>query len=140
MGGKSFFIALLLIIDFIGTLFIEMKLPKLYTLELVLILVGIIFGIIVLIGNSSKARWAPAMTVLFFGISLANSTLLFFIVPAVITFLGLVVVNCAGIIAGLVSEPQKEQEVPAQQFDSVPVETYSNANYTTPTVIAKKKR
>ena len=68
-----------LIITLLGTLWLEQLLPRYVGLELALIAVLIVVALVTLFGSVADARWTAALAVIFFGISAANISLIYFV-------------------------------------------------------------
>jgi len=135
----------LLVVNFIGTIFIESKMPQYFTLELVIIVVGILLAVISLVGIAAEARWAWPFSTILFSLLLANSVFLYVNVPAIITFLGLLVVNIFGLLVSIISIEDVAQSLGAMNPDVSPLETYptgesAQVTYSAPAAKAKSSR
>jgi hypothetical protein len=135
----------LFIVNFVGTIFLETKMPQYFTLELVIIIVGILLSVISLVGIAAEARWAWPFSTILFSLLLANSVFLYVNVPAIITFLGLLVVNIFGLLVAIISIEDVAQSLGAMSPEVAPLETYpagepAQVTYNAPAAKAKSGR
>jgi hypothetical protein len=125
MAGRLWTILLVLVLSFIGTIFLEGKLEQYAALELVIIVVGILLSIIALVGIAAEARWAWPFTTILFSLSLANLVFLHVNIGAFVTFVLLLLVNVFGMLVSVLSiEDFGETMTPAASPESS-LETYA---------------
>jgi len=125
MTGRLLTILAVLVLNFIGTIFLETKLEQHATLELVIVVVGIILSIIALIGIAAESRWSWPFATILFSLSLANVLFLHVNIGAMGTFLALLAVNIFGMLIAIISIEDVASAVGAIAPDSAPLETYA---------------
>lgn len=101
--GRLLVIIATLVMSFIGTIFLESKMGQFAALELVIIVVAILLSIIALIGIAAESRWSWPFATILFSLMLANAVFLFVNVPALITFVLLIIVNIFGMLVSVLS-------------------------------------
>ena len=130
--GRLWTILVVMVLSFIGIIFLETKMSQYATLELVIIVVGILLSLIALVGIAGESRWAwPFVTVLF-SLSLANIVFEHVNVGAFITFVLLLIVNIFGMLVAVLSiedvaEAGGWNPQSAETADMTPLETYAAA-------------
>lgn len=72
-------LVIFLIVTLLGTLWLEQTLSRYVALELALIAVLVLVGLIMLFGASTNSSWAWPLSVLFFAVSVANISLIFWV-------------------------------------------------------------
>ena len=102
-AGRLFTMLVVLILSFIGMIFLETKMERFFALELVIIVVGVLLAIIALLGMASESRWAYPFTTILFALLLANTIFLFVITDAIGTFLIMLVLNLFGFLMSVLS-------------------------------------
>jgi hypothetical protein len=121
--GRLLVIIATLVMSFIGTIFLESKMEQFAVLELVIIVVAILLSIIALIGIAAESRWSWAFATILFSLMLANSVFLFVNVPALITFVLLIIVNIFGMLVSVLSiedsSPSVVSTAPAEETPHV---------------------
>jgi hypothetical protein len=130
-AGRLWTVLVLLVLTFIGAIFMESRMPQYAALELVIIVVGILLSIIALIGIASESRWAWPYATILFSLSLANILFLYLNVPAIGTFLVLLAVNIFGLMLSILSIEDIEEAVStwnATPEAVAPLETYALAS------------
>jgi hypothetical protein len=135
MGAiKALFMFCLLILNFIGVLFLFTKLAGgvSYYLEIIFILVALLVSLIYLIGVSFDTGWSGAIGSILFSANLANAVCLFLMIGAFFTFVFLVMFNSLGLLIAMFSAGNDDDD----DFEPIeePVETYD-----VPEEKAKKK-
>ncbi len=145
-AGRLFTVLAVLVLSFIGTLFLESKMEQYFTLELVIIVVGILLSIIALVGVASESRWAWPFSTILFALLLANAVFLYVNVGAFVTFVLLLLVNIFGMLVSVLSIEDISASMTNQWSpDAAQVETYAaepeaKVTYKAPKVKAKGKR
>jgi hypothetical protein len=121
--GRLLVIIATLVMSFIGTIFLESKMEQFAVLELVIIVVAILLSIIALIGVAAESRWSWPFATILFSLMLANAVFLFVNVPALITFVLLIIVNIFGMLVSVLSiddsSPSVVSTAPAEQTPHV---------------------
>jgi hypothetical protein len=126
--GRLLTMLVVLVLSFVGAIFLESKMEQYATLELVIIVVGILLSIMALVGIASEARWAWPFTTILFSLSLANLVFLHVNVGAFLTFVLLLLVNIFGMLIAVLSIEDVEQAMSAWNADTTgaaPLETYA---------------
>jgi hypothetical protein len=149
-SGRLLTILAVMVMSFIGTIFLESKMQQHAALELAIIVVAILLSILALVGIAAESRWAYPFATIWFSLSLANSVFLFINVPAFVTFLLLLAVNIFGLLVAILSiedtvdavgdwNPSTEGMVPLETYAAAaePQVTYKTG---TPAKKAAKKR
>lgn len=136
MGAIKMLFALgLLVLNFIGALFLLTKAGGIpFYLEIVYLLVAIFATLIFLAGLVFEARWAWPLATILFAVNLANAVCLYIIIGAILTFVLLILINSIGILASMLSINDEKEDVDLGVPEKL-VETY-NAD----AVDSKKKR
>lgn len=131
--GRLWTILVVMVLSFIGTIFLESRMARYATLELVIIVVGILLSLIALVGIAAESRWAwPFVTVLF-SLSLANIVFVHVNVGAFLTFVLLLIVNIFGMLIAVLSIEDVAETAgswnpqSAETADMTPLETYAAA-------------
>jgi len=110
--GLSRYIALLalLALSFVSALMFESRMVRWYTVELVVIFIGIIFSIIAVASllNDETGGWFLAT--LIFGAALVNGIVLFLIVKSFSLLILAIVVNITGMIFSVLSAADSDDE------------------------------
>ncbi len=125
MGAiKMLFTLGLLVLNFIGALFLLTKAGGIpFYLEIVYLLVAIFATLIFLAGLVFEARWAWPIATILFALNLANAVCLYILIGAILTFVLLVLINSMGILTAMLSiNDEKEEDI---SIPETPVETYS---------------
>lgn len=126
MGAIRLIIVLaLLLLNFVGALFLETRMAQYYNLELVLMIIGLIVMAGILLGLVFEARWAWPLSTIFFAASLANSVFLYFNVRSFLVFSGLLLFNLLGLVLSVVSI-KEEDDFSEETTDSMPAELVDN--------------
>ena len=119
----SRFIALLALfaLSFVSALMFESKMTKGYTVELIVIFLGVIFAIIAAASllNGEAGGWFLAT--LIFGAALVNGIILFLIVKSFALLILAVIVNITGMIFSVLSAADTDE-------DDFNIETYDSDN------------
>ena len=79
MGQGTGLLTIFLIITLLGTLWLEQILSKYVGLELALIVGLIIVALVLLSGSVANAKWTWPLAVLFFAVSAANISLIYYV-------------------------------------------------------------
>lgn len=146
--GRLLTILGVLVLNFIGTIFLETKLQSYAPLELVIIVVAILLSILALIGIASESRWAWPFTTILFSLLLANAVFLQVNIGAFITFVLLLLVNIFGLLIAVLSIEDVGDAVAGWTPDAsedMPLETYAAAaepkvTYKTQTKVKRGKK
>ena len=129
--GRLWTILVVMVLSFIGTIFLETKLQQYATLELVIIVVGILLSLIALVGIAGESRWAWPFATVLFSLSLANIVFVHVNVGAFLTFVLLLIVNIFGMLIAVLSIEDIAEPAPAlagvDTSDMTPLETYAAA-------------
>lgn len=134
--GRLFFILGLLVLNFVGTIFLESRLQQYAVLELVIIVVGILLSILAIVGIATEVKWAWPFATILFALSLANVVFLHVNINAFLTFVILLFVNVFGLLVSVLSIEDDSDMVELSEdttTSSVPLETYSLASEPTVT-------
>lgn len=127
--GRMFTVLAVLVLSFVGAIFLESKMEQYAALELAVIVVGILLAVIALIGISSDSRWAWPFATILFSLLLANLLFLHVNVGAFLTFVLLLIVNVFGMLIAILSIEDLVKNLagrsPEMGAMSPPVETYS---------------
>jgi len=139
-AGKLLTTLVILVINFLLMIFLEKKLESLYTLELVIIVIGMLLALILLIGIAMESRWAWPFGTIFFSLSLANAVFLFWNVGAWLSFVLMLLFNVFGLLMSVLSigEPDDDWE-PMQDTLQVHDEPKEVAYSPTKVKASKKK-
>jgi len=126
MGSiKMLFTLGLLVLNFIGALFLLTKTSGIpFYLEIVYLLVAIFATLIFLAGLVFEAKWAWPLATILFAVNLANAVCLYILIGAILTFVLLVLINSIGILAAMLSINDEKEDVDLG-VPETPVETYS---------------
>ncbi|MBD3361780.1 hypothetical protein GF358_03230 [Candidatus Woesearchaeota archaeon] len=125
MGAiKAVFAFGLLILNFIGALFLFTKLAggiPVY-LEILYVLAALLVSLVYLLGTGFDAKWAGPIGLILFAVNMANAVCLYLLIGAFLTFVLLILVNAMGILLSLFSLNDEEDD----DFEPIaePVETY----------------
>jgi len=141
---RTIALIIFLVVNFILAILLESNLRTHYTLELVIIVIGILLSIALLLGMAVDAHWSWPFATILFSALLANAVFLYITSSAFVSFTGLVLVNTLGLLISVLSINKSEQYL----MDDMPLETYKtavhpNINYVTRTkrrASKKKKR
>ncbi|MEM4263443.1 MAG: hypothetical protein QW666_00925 [Candidatus Woesearchaeota archaeon] len=126
MGAIRLIIVLvLLLLNFIGAIFLETRMTQYFHLELVLMILGFILMAGILLGLVFEARWAWPLSTIFFAASLANAVFLYFNVKSFLVFSGLLFFNLIGLVLSVVSI-KEEDDFSEETADSTPAEVVEN--------------
>ncbi len=125
MGAiKILFVLGLLILNFIGSIFLLTKLAGgvPFYLEILYILFALLVSLIILLGAAFDAKWAWPLATILFAVNLANSVCLYLVIGALLTFVLMVLFNAVGVLTAVFSINDDEDD----DFEPVsePVETY----------------
>lgn len=112
-----------LFMNFVGAIYLETRMTNNFTLELVLIVIGILVSIIMLLGLAFESKWSWPLATIIFSASLANSVFLYFSVNTFLVFGGLLFFNLLGLVISVVSIPEKD-DFDSETSDSFPVDSY----------------
>ncbi len=124
--GRLLIIMGVLVLNFIGAIFLETKMTEYAALELVIIVVAILLSVIALIGIAAESRWSWAFVTILFALMLANSVFLFVTVGAFVTFVLMLIVNIFGMLVSVLSIEDSGAVMPASVASEAPaVETYT---------------
>jgi len=127
--GRLIIMLAVFVLNFIGTIFLENKLQQYASLEITIIVAGILLSIVALIGIATDARWAWSFTTVLFSLSLANAIFLQVNVGAFVTFVLLLLVNVFGMLIAVLSIEDVEEAVnqwtAPDPTTAVPLETYA---------------
>ncbi len=124
--GRLLLIMGVLVLNFIGAIFLETKMAEYAVLELVIIVVAILLSIIALIGIAAESRWAWPFVTILFALMLANSVFLFVTVGAFVTFVLMLIVNIFGMLVSVLSIEDSGSAMPASVASEAPaIETYT---------------
>jgi len=125
MGAiKSLFILGLLVLNFIGAIFLLTKAGGIpYYLEIIYILVALFISLVVLMGSAFDARWTWPLATILFAVNMANAVCLYLIIGAMLSFVLLLLFNSIGILASvlLISDEDEDDDF---NSEPEPVETY----------------
>lgn len=126
MGAiKMLFTLGLLVLNFIGALFLLTKAGGIpFYLEIVYLLVAIFATLIFLAGLVFEAKWAWPIATILFAVNLANAVCLYILIGAIITFVLMILINSVGILAAMLSINDEKEDVDLG-IPETPVETYS---------------
>ncbi len=125
-SGRLFTLLGVFVLSFIGTIFLESKMDEYFTLELVIIVVGILLAITALIGIAADARWAWPFSTILFALLLANAIFLFVNIGAFVTFVLLLIVNIFGLLVAVLSIQDISAAIQSSQLPEAPqLETYA---------------
>lgn len=144
MSGKLLTVLAVLILNFIGVIFLESKMQNYFTLELVIIVVGILLSILALVGIAAESRWAWPFSTILFALFLANVLFLHVNIHAFGTFGVLLFVNTIGLLMSILSIENEDASGPWDE--GIPqIETYNKeepekVTYKAPSVKARKKK
>jgi len=72
-------LVIFLIVTLLGTLWLEQTLSRYVALELALIAVLVLVGLVMLFGAATNSGWAWPLSVLFFAVSVANISLIYWV-------------------------------------------------------------
>ena len=139
---RTIALIIFLVVNFILAILLESNLRANYTIELVIIVIGILLSIALLLGMAVDAHWSWPFATILFSALLANAIFLYITSSAFVAFTGLILVNTLGLLISVLSIHEPEQYL----MDSMPLETYEAAvhpdiNYlTTKRRSAKKKK
>lgn len=125
MGAiKILFVLGLLILNFIGSIFLLTKLAGgvPFYLEILYILFALLVSLIILLGAAFDAKWAWPLATILFAVNLANSVCLYLVIGALLTFVLMVLFNAVGVLTAVFSINDDEDD----DFEPVSesVETY----------------
>lgn len=132
--GKLFLALVIIVLNFLLWVFLETKLQRFFTLELIIIVFGVLLGLILLAGIATSARWAWPFATIFFSLALANALFLYWNIGAWKSFLLLIFLNTAGLLMGIASTGSSDEEFTgagdyvSQESPAAPVETYALGN------------
>ena len=122
MGAiRLIIVMVLLLFDFLGALFLEARMANYYTLELVLVVLGLIIAAGILLGLLFEARWAWPLSTIFFAASLANAVFLYFNVRSFLVFSGLLFFNLLGLVLSVISI-KEDDDFSAETTDALPAD------------------
>lgn len=126
MGAiKVLFMLCLLVLNFIGVLFLFTKLAggTPYYLEIIYILIALFISLIYLLGAGFDAGWSGAIGSILFAVNLANAVCLYFLIGAFWSFALLVLFNSLGLMISIFSVSDEDDD---DDFEPMaePVETY----------------
>jgi hypothetical protein len=129
MTGRLFTILVVLVLNFVGTVFLESRLEKYAGLEVAIIVIGVLLSVIALAGIAGGAGWAWPFATILFSLSLANVLFLHVNVGAFITFMLLAFVNIVGLLASIFSVEDAISSAAAEAIaePAAPLETYAMA-------------
>lgn len=125
MGAiKVLFALFLLMLNFIGAIFLFTKLAggiPVY-LEIIYIILALCVSFIYLLGAGFDAKWSGPVGLILFALNMANAVCLYLLIGAFLTFVLLILINAFGILLGLFSISDEDDD----DFEPVsePVETY----------------
>lgn len=121
---KVLFMFCLLILNFIGALFLFTKLTGgfPYYLEIIYVLVAVLVSLIYLIGAGLDTGWSGALGSILFSANLANAVCLYLMIGAFFTFVFLIMFNSLGLLIAMFSASNDDDD----DFEPMeePVETY----------------
>ncbi|MEM4246706.1 MAG: hypothetical protein QXF14_00060 [Candidatus Woesearchaeota archaeon] len=124
--GRLMTVLALLALNLVGMIFLEGKMSEYATLELVIIVVGILLSILALIGIAAESRWSWPFSTVLFSLFLANAVFLFVTVGAFVTFVLLLIVNIIGLLVSVLSIEDVVKEPASTHPPELPqIETYS---------------
>lgn len=109
-AGKLFTTLVIVVLNLALWIFLETKLERFFTLELVLVVLGILLSLILLVSITTRARWAWAFGTIFFSLALANSLFLFWNTRAWGSFLLLLLLNTFGLLMSILSSGTEDEE------------------------------
>lgn len=122
MGALRLIIVMvLLLFNFLGALFLEARMASYYTLELVLVVLGLIIAAGILLGLLFEARWTWPLSTIFFAASLANAVFLYFNVRSFLVFSGLLFFNLLGLVLSVISI-KEDDDFSAETTDALPAD------------------
>lgn len=122
MGAiRLIIVMVLLLFSFIGALFLEARMANYFTLELVLVVLGLIIAAGMLLGLLFEARWAWPLSTIFFAASLANAVFLYFNVRSFLVFSGLLFFNLLGLVLSVISI-KEDDDFSAETTDALPAD------------------
>jgi hypothetical protein len=141
MGAiNALFMFCLLILNFIGVLFLFTKLTGgiPYYLEIIFILIALFVSLIYLIGASFDTRWSGAIGSILFSANLANALCLFLMIGAFFTFVFLIIFNSLGLLIAMFSAGNDDDD----DFEPMeePVETYDVSEEETKKKTKKRRK
>ena len=125
--GRLLTIMAVLVLNFIGAIFLETKMEQYAAVELVIIVVAILLSVIALIGIAAESRWSWPFVTILFALMLANAVFLFVTVGAFVTFVLMLIVNIFGMLVSVLSiEDSSQPHVSAAPVEQAPaVEPYT---------------
>ena len=118
--ARTIAILLLIFFNFLGAIFLETKLKTNFTLELVLIVIGLIIAFGVILGLGLELKWGWPLAAIMFSLYLANTVFLYCNIKAFLTFGLLLFCNTIGLLISVVSIQEEDDFVE----ESYPVEKY----------------
>lgn len=155
MWGKKFIaLLIILLIDFLGLIFLTFETHGLlFRLEILLLLIFLFVSFIIMLGLFVEESWAWALAFIFFAVYLFNLIFLKYFIPGHnILFGGSFVVGIIGFLMSIANLGKKEEELPYEdhekdrklsEYTEVPeVETYDikpKAKRTAPKRSPKRK-
>jgi hypothetical protein len=131
--GRLWTILVVMVLSFVGIIFLESKMSQYATLELVIIVIGILLSIVALVGIAAESRWSWPFATVLFSLSLANIVFEHVNVGAFITFVLLLIVNIFGMLIAVLSIEDVVDTTPwnpeasSVTSDMTPLETYQAA-------------
>ncbi len=126
--GRMFAVLAVLVLSFVGAIFLESKMQQYAALELAVIVVALLLSVIALVGIASDSRWAWPFATILFALLLANLLFLHVNVGAFLTFVLLLLVNVFGMLIAILSIEDIAKNFAGWNpgMDAMsPVETYS---------------
>jgi hypothetical protein len=126
MGAiKMLFTLGLLVLNFIGALFLLTKAGGIpFYLEIVYLLVAIFATLIFLAGLVFEAKWAWPLATILFAVNLANAVCLYIVIGALLTFVLMVIISSIGILTAMLSINDEKEDADLG-IPETPVETYA---------------
>ena len=137
--GRTIALIIFLVLNFILAILLESKMTANYTLELVIIVIGILLSIAVLLGMSFEARWSWPVSTILFSAFLANAIFLYIASNEFVAFTGLVLVNTLGLLTSVLSIGDYDDFVDEDALETYHEEHNVQVEYKAPKKKTKKK-
>jgi len=128
MGIEVITTIVLLFLMLLGTLFLETQLKTHFQFEVIVLIIGIIGGVILLIGEASRKKWVWPFSSIFHSLALGNLALLFVWTQNYIVSLVTLFITLIGLLRSFAKIDEQEWEAQMDADDPVQLDTYDSNN------------
>lgn len=114
----------LLFLMLLGTLFLETKLAAHFQFEVIVLIIGIIGGVILLVGEAGRKKWVWPFSSIFHSLALGNLILLFVWTQNYVVSLVTIFITLIGLLRSFAKIDEQEWESQMDSDDSLQLDTY----------------